>query len=37
MLLKKIEDDTNRKDILGDWKKQYCQSDYTTQGNLQIQ
>ena len=20
-----------------DWKKQYCQNDYTTQGNLQIQ
>ena len=23
--------------MLLDWKKQYCQNDYTTQGNLQIQ
>ena len=23
--------------ILLDWKNQYCQNDYTTQGNLQIQ
>ena len=22
---------------LMDWKNQYCQNDYTTQGNLQIQ
>ena len=40
MLMKEIEDDTNRwKDIpmfLG-WKTQYCQNDYTHQGNLQIQ
>ena len=23
--------------VLMDWKNQYCQNDYTTQGNLQIQ
>ena len=23
--------------VLLDWKSQYCQNDYTTQGNLQIQ
>ena len=23
--------------MLLDWKNQYCQNDYTTQGNLQIQ
>ena len=23
--------------MLSDWKSQYCQNDYTTQGNLQIQ
>ena len=39
--MKETEEDTNRwKDIYTmflDWKNQYCQSDYTTQGNLQIQ
>ena len=39
MLMKEIKDDTNRwKAIIClDWKNQYCQNDYTTQGNLQIQ
>lgn len=41
MLTKEIKDDTNRwKDIhtmLLDWKSQYYQNEYTTQGNLQIQ
>ena len=37
--MKEIKEDTNRwKDIMFlDWKNQYCQNDYTTQGNLQIQ
>ena len=37
-LMKEIEGDTNRwKDIPCSWmKNQYCQGDYTTQGNLQI-
>ena len=39
-LMKEIKDDTNRwKDIhtiLSDWKNQYCQNNYNTQGNLQI-
>ena len=26
-----------RPTMLLDWKTQYCQNDYTTQGNLQIQ
>ena len=41
MLTKEVKDDTNRwKDIhtmLLDWKSQYYQNEYTTQGNLQIQ
>ena len=39
MLMKEIKDDTNRwKDTMFlDWKKQYCQNEYTTKGNLQIQ
>ena len=39
-LMKEIKDDTNRwKDhtMLLDWKSQYYQNDYTTQGNLQSQ
>ena len=38
-LMKEIKDDTERwKDIpcFLDWKNQYCQNDYTTEGNLQI-
>ena len=37
MLRKEMEDYTNRwKDTMFlDWKNQYCQNDYTTQGNLQ--
>ena len=32
-------DDTNMDDstMVLDWKNQYCQNDYTTQGNLQSQ
>ena len=38
MLMKEIEDDTSRwKDIPCSWKNQYCQNEYTIQGNLQIQ
>ena len=43
MLIKEIKDNTNRwKDIPHSWTGtillfQYCQNDYTTQGNLQIQ
>ena len=40
MLMKEIKDDTNRqKDntIFLYWKNLYCQNDYITQGNLQIQ
>ena len=40
-LMKEIEDDTNRWKYIPwytlDWKKQYCQNDYSTQGHLQIQ
>ena len=37
-LMKEIKDSTNRwRDIFLDWKKQYCQNNYTTQGNLHIQ
>ena len=36
-LMKEIKDVTNSwKDILLDWKNQYCQNDYTIQGNIQI-
>ena len=38
--MKEIEEDINRwKDIPCSWieKNQYCQNDYTTQSNLQIQ
>ena len=38
MPMKEIKDDTNRKIYHAlDWKNQYCQNDYSTQGNLQIQ
>ena len=38
MLMKKIEDDTNRwEDIFLDWESHNCQNDHITQGNLQIQ
>ena len=37
-LMKEIKDDTNRwRDIPCSWKNQYCENDYTTQSNLQIQ
>ena len=37
-LMKEIKDDTNRwRDIPSSWKNQYCENDYNTQGNLQIQ
>ena len=38
-LMKEIKDDTNRwRDTMFlDWKNQYCENDYTTQSNLQIQ
>ena len=40
-LVKEIKDDTNRwRDrytMFLDWKNQYCENDYTTQSNLQIQ
>ena len=37
-LMKEIKDDTQmeRQHMLLDWKNQYYQNDYTTQGNLQI-
>ena len=37
--MKEIKDDTNRwKDTMFlDWENQYCQNEYTTEGNLQIQ
>ena len=35
-LMKEITEDTNRSMFM-DWKYQYCQNNYTTQGNLQIQ
>ena len=38
MLMKEIKDDTNRwRDTPCSWINQYCQNDYTTPGNLQIQ
>ena len=39
ILMKEIKDDTNRWErytMFLDWKKQYCENDYTTQSNLQI-
>ena len=38
-LMKEIEDDTKKwkEYCVVDWKNQYCQTDYTTQSNLQIQ
>ena len=39
-MMKEIKEDINRwKDIPCslDWINQYCQNDYTTQGNLQIE
>ena len=38
-LMKEIKDDTNieRYTMFLDWKNQYCENDYTTQSNLQIQ
>ena len=38
--MKEIKDDTNKwkkYTMFLDWKNQYCQNYYTTQGNLQIQ
>ena len=40
MLMKEIEDDTQQMErytMFLDWKNQYHQNDYTTQGNLQVQ
>ena len=39
MLIKETKDDTKRwkYSMYLDWKNQYCQNDYTTQGSLQIQ
>ena len=34
---KMIQTDGERHTIFLDWKNQYCQNDYTTQGNLQSQ
>ena len=34
---KVIQRDGERHTIFLDWKNQYCQNDYTTQGNLQSQ
>ena len=39
MLMKEIKDGHKQMEsytMLWDWKNQYCQNDYTTQGNLQI-
>ena len=39
MLMKETKDGTNKwkkYTVFMDWKNQYCQNDYTTQGNLQI-
>ena len=38
-LIKEIKDDINRwRDTMFlDWKNQYCENDYTTKSNLQIQ
>ena len=37
--MKEIENNKNRwrYTMFLDWKNEYCQNDYTTQGNLQIQ
>ena len=37
--MKEIKEDKQmeRYTMFVDWKNQYCQNDYTTQGNLQIQ
>ena len=35
--MKEIKGDTNRYTIFLDWKNEYCENDYTTQSNLQIQ
>ena len=39
ILMKETKDDTNRwrYTMFLDWKNQYCENDYTTQSNLQIQ
>ena len=36
--MKKIKDDTNMQSytMFLDWKNQYCENDYTTQSNLQV-
>ena len=34
--MKEITDNINRQ-MFSDWKNQYCENDYTTQSNLQIQ
>ena len=38
-LMKEIKDNSNRQiyTMFLNWKNQYCQNDYTTQSNLQIQ
>ena len=37
--MKEIKEDTNRcrNTVFMDWKNQYCENEYTTQSNLQIQ
>ena len=37
--MKEIKDNPNRwrDKLFLDWKNQYCENDYTTKGNLQIQ
>ena len=37
MLMKEIEDDTERQTMFLDWKNQCCQNDYTTQCSLHLQ
>ena len=36
-LMKEIKDDMNRYTVFLDCRNQYCENDYTTQSNLQIQ
>ena len=36
MLTRETENDTEKYTMLLDWKNQYCQNDYATQGNQQI-
>ena len=37
IFMKEIKDDKERYTMFLDWKNQYCENDYTTQSNLQIQ